>query len=368
MRDFTASPIKGFVVSRLLVVGMFAVCAVTLGSAALAEEAWKRFRKPTKAELRQRLTEEQFRVTQEDGTERPFHNAYWNEKRPGIYVDVVSGEPLFSSLDKYDSGTGWPSFSRPLEAEHVVFREDRSLFAVRTEVRSKLGDSHLGHVFDDGPPPTGKRFCINSAALRFVPAESLEKEGYGKYRALFPTTAAAEAHRRIVLAGGCFWCMEPPFEKLEGVVDVRSGYSGGKVANPTYEQVSRGDTGHREVVEVVYDPQKVSLEQLLEVYWRNVDPLDASGQFCDKGEQYTTAIFVNGSEERRVAEASLEAIAKSGTLKGKIVTPILDAGPFYPAEDYHQDYYKKNPIRYRYYRSRCGRDERLGKLWGKKKS
>jgi methionine-R-sulfoxide reductase len=139
------------------------------------------FQKPTDAELRQRLTVEQYRVTQREGTEPPFRNELWDEHRPGIYVDVVSGEPLFSSLDKYDSGTGWPSFTRPLEPENLVTRTDHKILVPRTEVRSRLAGSHLGHVFDDGPAPAGLRYCMNSAALRFVPVERLEAEGYGRY-------------------------------------------------------------------------------------------------------------------------------------------------------------------------------------------
>lgn len=173
-----------------------------------------------------------------------------------------------------------------------------------------------------------------------------------------PDTAIA------VFAGGCFWCMEKPFDALEGVLDTTSGYTGGKVANPTYEQVSAGGTGHAEALRVTFDPTRVSYETLLDVFWHNVDPFDARGQFCDKGNQYRSAIFPQDEEQEKLATASKTAMEKQ--FARFIATTIEPAAPFYPAEDYHQNYYKKNPLRYAYYRNGCGRDRRLEEVWGKK--
>jgi len=167
-----------------------AVAGPSRATAAEPQQHRSGFKKPSDEELRKRLTREQYEVTQHEGTEPPFRNPYWDNHRPGIYVDVVSGEPLFSSLDKFESGTGWPSFTRPLDPGSITTRTDRHLLSSRTEVRSKLADSHLGHVFNDGPPPTGLRYCMNSAALRFVPVERLAEEGYGQYLSLFGRAGA----------------------------------------------------------------------------------------------------------------------------------------------------------------------------------
>jgi len=177
-----------------------------------------------------------------------------------------------------------------------------------------------------------------------------------------PIAAQTPQTASVILAGGCFWCMEPPYDKTDGVIATISGYSGGKTANPTYEQVSAGSTGHIEVVKVEYDPAKVSYEKLLDIFWRNIDPFDADGQFCDKGSQYRSAIFFGNDKEKELAEASKKQIAEK--LGQAVVTDILPASEFYPAEDYHQDYYEKNPLKYKFYRYGCGRDARLETVWG----
>ena len=169
---------------------------------------------------------------------------------------------------------------------------------------------------------------------------------------------------RATFAGGCFWCMEPPYDKLDGVKSTTSGYIGGHVDNPTYEQVSSGTTGHTEAVQIVYDPAKVSYEKLLEVFWRNVDPTDAAGQFCDRGSQYRTGIFTYSEDQQTLAEASKKQINASGVLSKVVVTQITEAPEFYRAEEYHQDYYQRNAVRYKLYRRSCGRDKVLDRLWG----
>lgn len=195
---------------------------------------------------------------------------------------------------------------------------------------------------------------MKTAALRFVLAVLV-----------FSAAGARAATDTAVFAGGCFWCVESDFDTLPGVISTTSGYTGGHVANPSYEQVSAKHTGHAEAVEVVFDPQKVSYAQLVEFFWRSIDPTTKDRQFCDAGSPYRSAIFVRGPEQRAVAEASLAALAKSKPFKEPIVTEIVDASAFYPAEDYHQDYYRKNPLRYSYYRYGCGRDARVKELWGK---
>ena len=300
-----------------------------------------------KENIKSKLTPMQYRVTQECGTEPPFHNEYWDNKRAGIYVDVLSGEPLFSSNDKFESGSGWPSFTKPIADENLTAKVDQTFGMVRTEVRSKKGGSHLGHVFEDGPAPTGLRYCINSAALKFIPVEELEKEGYGQYLPLFQGKAKNEpSHGKpeiATFAAGCFWGVQAEFKKLKGVIQTTVGYTGGSVPDPTYQLVCTHRTGHAEAVEVTFDPGVVSYEQLLDFFWQMHDPTTSNRQGPDVGSQYRSAIFYHTDEQKKTALALKERLDWSHRFKGTIVTEIVPAAKFYRAEEYHQDYFDKHP-------------------------
>ncbi|MBI4719332.1 MAG: bifunctional methionine sulfoxide reductase B/A protein [Planctomycetes bacterium] len=282
------------------------------------------------AELAARLDPEAYRVTQRADTERPFCGRFEDNKKDGVYSCVVCGLPLFSSDHKFDSGTGWPSFYREFDPQHVARRPDKGHGMVRTEIACARCGAHLGHVFDDGPPPSGTRHCLNSAAMRF------QEKGTEP-----PSESRPAATETAYFAGGCFWGLEHYFQLGPGVLDAVSGYMQGAVDNPTYKQVCGDATGHAETVKVVFDPARISYRRLLEAFFRMHDPTQVNRQGPDVGAQYRSGIWYASEEQRRTAETFIKELSAGPYAGKRIATQLEPAKTFWPAEEYHQDYLEK---------------------------
>ena len=281
-----------------------------------------------KTELLSKLSPEQIRITQKAGTEAAFCGTLLDNKKEGIYTCVVCGLPLFDSADKFTSGTGWPSFTQTFDPGHVIGKVDSSYGMVRTEIVCGRCDSHLGHVFEDGPPPTGMRFCLNSESLTFIDEDQE-----------MPENSKPMMMEEAFFAGGCFWGVEYGFAQLPGVLSATSGYQNGDTKNPDYRAVCTGETGHAESVRVRFDPEKIDFETLVRFFFEIHDPTTLNRQGPDVGTQYRSGIYTASTEQAQTARKVVKELADSDEFKGRtIVTQIEPTGTFNQAEEYHQDY------------------------------
>jgi len=278
------------------------------------------------AAWRAQLTDAQYRVTRTHGTEQAFCGLFHTDHRTGIYTCIGCGLPLFHSGAKFDSGTGWPSFFQPLSDENVGKSLDDRFGMTRTEIHCRRCDSHLGHAFNDGPEPTGMRFCLNSESLSF-----------------HERPATANQLEKVLFGCGCFWCIQDIFDPIRGITGMRAGYAGGHTRQPTYLEVCTHETGHAEVVEIEFDPARVSFQKLLDLFWQNTDPFAAQRIGPETGSQYRSAIFFTAPEQETVA---LTTVARLKRLHaGMAVTTEMGLAKFYPAEEFHQKFQHRHGLK-----------------------
>jgi peptide methionine sulfoxide reductase msrA/msrB len=301
------------------------------------DTAWTAKVVKTNAEWKKILTPQQYEIAREYGTEHPFTSEWYENHETGVYFCVACNNPLFSSTTKFNSGTGWPSYYAPLSSKSVGVNKDNSMGMERDEVHCLRCDAHLGHVFDDGPKPTGLRYCIDGVGLTFQKVGT--ETGINMKKEMQPSQNETVA----TFAGGCFWCEEAVFESIKGVREVISGYSGGKEKTPTYETVGAGETGHAESFEVYYDPSKVNYKDLVRVYLASIDPTQVAGQGPDHGKQYRSIAFYRNDMEKKLIDEAIAQLTESGKYKRPIVVEVTPYTFFVKAEDYHQNYVQLHP-------------------------
>jgi peptide methionine sulfoxide reductase msrA/msrB len=310
----------------------------------------------TDKEWKKILTPEQYRIMRKRGTERAFTGKYNDHYEKGIYVCTGCGTPLFNSETKYDHGSGWPSFTASVDENHIEYFNDYSLFTKRTEVRCAVCGAHLGHVFDDGPEPTGKHYCINSVSMDFKATESQSEIKSSSSQKQDENTEKTMKTETATFAAGCFWGVEHKFRQIPGVLSTEVGYTGGDVKNPTYKQVCTDKTGHAEAVKITFDPSRISYESLLEFFFSFHEPTQINRQGPDIGRQYRSAVFYHSDEQKNAAEKMIKQLEKSGRFNKSIVTKIAPASEFYRAEEYHQQYYEKRNKDSKSKKGGCGTD------------